>query len=74
MSLQQHGEDNNSTTPVVNDLPFNLEVLQHGITVSIAVASFEDLSPEKFIKCAEIAPSTGVKKGSNTVEEFGDRE
>ena len=74
MSLQQHGEDNNSTTLVVDDLPFNLEVLQNGITVGIGVASFEDLSPEEFIKCAEIAPSTGVKKGGNTVEVFGDRE
>ena len=44
------------------------------ITVSIGVASFEDHSPEEFIKCAEIALSTAVRKGGNTVEVSGDRE
>ena len=61
---------------IIRDYPFLHEEIQPKgrITVSIGVASFEDHSPEEFIKCAEIALSTAVRKGGNTVEVSGDRE
>jgi diguanylate cyclase (GGDEF)-like protein/PAS domain S-box-containing protein len=58
---------------IIRDYPFLREEIQPKgrITVSIGVAPFEDHSPEEFIKCAEIALSTAMRKGGDTVEVFG---
>jgi diguanylate cyclase (GGDEF)-like protein/PAS domain S-box-containing protein len=58
---------------IIRDYPFLREEIQPKgrITVSIGVAPLEDHSPEEFIKCVEIALSTAVRKGGDTVEVFG---